>query len=49
MKPRTIFDDMGFTRTAESLNGRLARVAFFTALLVELLTGEGFLAFLQLR
>jgi hypothetical protein len=38
----------GFTRVAESLNGRLAMIAFTTAIIVELITGHGFLKFLQL-
>lgn len=38
----------GFTQGAESLNGRLAMIAFTTAIIVELLTGHGFLQFLQL-
>ncbi len=40
--------DWGFTASAESLNGRLAMIAFTTAIIVELLTGKGFLSFLQL-
>ncbi len=48
MKARTLLEDLGFTRAAESLNGRLAMVAFGFAILVELLTGKGFLRFLEL-
>jgi len=39
---------MGFTRAAESLNGRLAMLAFTIAILIELVTGQGFLKFLKL-
>ncbi len=38
----------GFNQGAESLNGRLAMIAFTTAIIVELLTGHGFLQFLKL-
>ena len=48
MKPRPLTEDFGFTRGAESLNGRLAMVAFTIAIVTEILTGKGFLAFLQL-
>ena len=48
MKTKPLFEDLGFTKGAESLNGRLAMMAFGLALLIELLTGKGFLAFLQL-
>ena len=42
------FEDWGFTPGAESLNGRLAMIAFATALIVEMFTGQGFLGFLRL-
>jgi len=48
MKPKSFLEDLGFTSGAESLNGRLAMIAFTTALVIELLTGKGFLSFLQL-
>ena len=32
---------MGFSRYAELLNGRLAMIGFVSALVVELLTGQG--------
>ncbi|MEM9803717.1 MAG: chlorophyll a/b-binding protein [Cyanobacteria bacterium P01_D01_bin.56] len=32
---------MGFSRYAELLNGRLAMIGFVSALLVELMTGQG--------
>ena len=32
---------MGFSRYAELLNGRLAMLGFVSAILVELLTGQG--------
>ncbi|MEO0348437.1 MAG: chlorophyll a/b-binding protein [Cyanobacteria bacterium P01_A01_bin.15] len=32
---------VGFTRFAELLNGRLAMLGFISAILVELLTGQG--------
>ncbi|NEP61816.1 MAG: hypothetical protein F6K31_33500 [Symploca sp. SIO2G7] len=32
---------MGFSRYAELLNGRLAMVGFISAILVELMTGQG--------
>jgi hypothetical protein len=48
MKSRSLIEDLGFTKGAENLNGRLAMIAFATAILVELLTGQGFLAFLKL-
>jgi hypothetical protein len=48
MKTRSLWDDMGFTKGAENLNGRLAMIAFMTAILVEIFTGKGFLAFLKL-
>jgi hypothetical protein len=48
MRARKSGGAWGFTATAESLNGRLAMIAFATAIIVELLTGKGFLSFLQL-
>lgn len=48
MKSRTLIEDLGFTRGAESLNGRLAMLAFVFAIIIELSTGKGFLGFLQL-
>lgn len=48
MKSRTLIEDLGFTRGAENLNGRLAMLAFVFAIMIELLTGQGFLGFLQL-
>ncbi|MEM8804520.1 MAG: hypothetical protein AAGF01_00540 [Cyanobacteria bacterium P01_G01_bin.38] len=38
----------GFTRSAESLNGRMAMLGIFLAIVIELLSGQGVLAFLQL-
>ncbi|WOD39330.1 chlorophyll a/b-binding protein [Nodosilinea sp. E11] len=40
--------EWGFTRAAESLNGRLAMLGFFFAVVIELLSGEGVLHFLNL-
>ena len=34
---------LGFTRFAELWNGRLAMIGFLSAILVELLTGQGIL------
>ena len=48
MPQKDLFEDWGFTPGAESLNGRLAMIAFVTAIAVELLTGQGFLSFLRL-
>lgn len=48
MKERSFIEDLGFTNGAESLNGRLAMFAFGIAIIVELITGEGFLSFLKL-
>ncbi|MEM9161887.1 MAG: hypothetical protein AAGC54_02305 [Cyanobacteria bacterium P01_F01_bin.4] len=38
----------GFTRSAESLNGRMAMLGIFLSIVIELLSGQGVLAFLQL-
>jgi hypothetical protein len=38
----------GFTRDAESLNGRLAMLGFAFAIAIERLSGEGILHFLNL-
>lgn len=38
----------GFTASAESLNGRLAMLGFFLAVVIELLSGQGILHFLNL-
>lgn len=48
MPQKDLFEDWGFTQGAESLNGRLAMIAFTTAIIVEMLTGKGFLCFLRL-
>ena len=48
MKPRSILQDLGFTKAAETLNGRLAMIAITTAILAEVVTGKGFLTFLRL-
>lgn len=48
MKAKPLFEDLGFTQAAESLNGRLAMLAFAIAIIIEILTGKGFLAFLKL-
>lgn len=40
--------ELGFTPAAESLNGRLAMLGFFFAVVIELLSGEGVLHFLNL-
>ncbi|HEY9889721.1 MAG TPA: chlorophyll a/b-binding protein [Candidatus Obscuribacterales bacterium] len=48
MKAKPLVEDLGFTQAAESLNGRLAMLAFTIALVIEMLTGKGFLAFLQI-
>lgn len=48
MKTKSFWDDLGFTRGAECLNGRLAMIAFITAIIVELVTGRGLLSFLEL-
>ncbi|MEO0456551.1 MAG: hypothetical protein AAF152_08205 [Cyanobacteria bacterium P01_A01_bin.114] len=38
----------GFTQSAESLNGRMAMLGIFFSIVIELLSGKGVLAFLQL-
>jgi hypothetical protein len=38
----------GFTHDAENLNGRLAMLGFAFAIVIELLSGEGVLHFLNL-
>ncbi|MEM9908875.1 MAG: chlorophyll a/b-binding protein [Cyanobacteria bacterium P01_D01_bin.44] len=38
----------GFTRSTESLHGRMAMLGILLAVLIELLSGQGVLAFLQL-
>jgi hypothetical protein len=48
MKAKPLYKEVGFTKVAESLNGRLAMLAFTIAIVVEILTGHGFLAFLKL-
>ena len=40
---------LGFTTTAESLNGRLAMIGFTLAIIIEVITGKGVLQFLQLN
>lgn len=40
--------DWGFTPTAESLNGRLAMLGFALAVVIEALSGQGVLHFLNL-
>lgn len=40
--------EWGFTPAAESLNGRLAMLGFIFAVVIELLSGEGVLHFLNL-
>ncbi|MBE9139253.1 hypothetical protein IQ254_18970 [Nodosilinea sp. LEGE 07088] len=40
--------ELGFTPAAESLNGRLAMLGFGLAIVIELLSGEGVLHFLNL-
>ena len=40
--------EWGFTAAAESLNGRLAMLGFFLAIVIELLSGQGVLHFLNL-
>ncbi|MCS6813259.1 MAG: chlorophyll a/b-binding protein [Cyanobacteria bacterium] len=37
---------MGFTKRAETLNGRLAMIGFVSAILLEVITGHGVLGFL---
>ncbi|MFE4107437.1 chlorophyll a/b-binding protein [Almyronema epifaneia] len=37
---------LGFTPAAERLNGRLAMLGFVTAVVIELVSGEGVLQFL---
>ncbi|ELR98365.1 chlorophyll a/b-binding protein [Gloeocapsa sp. PCC 73106] len=38
----------GFTPSAENLNGRLAMIGFISAVIVELVSGQGVLHFLGL-
>jgi len=38
----------GFTPSAENLNGRLAMIGFVSAIVVELISGQGVLHFLGL-
>lgn len=40
--------EWGFTPAAESLNGRLAMLGFLFAVVIEVLSGEGVLHFLNL-
>ncbi|MFQ4137307.1 chlorophyll a/b-binding protein [Nodosilinea sp. PGN35] len=40
--------EWGFTPTAESLNGRLAMLGFAVAVVIEALSGQGVLHFLNL-
>ena len=47
-QPELKKSEWGFTSSAESLNGRLAMLGFSIAIAVELLTGQGILAFLNL-
>jgi hypothetical protein len=38
---------VGFTEYAEMVNGRAAMIGFVSLLLLELITGEGFLSFIS--
>jgi hypothetical protein len=46
--PSTEPQEWGFTPAAESLNGRLAMLGFTFAVVIELLSGQGVLHFLNL-
>lgn len=48
MRTKSFLEELGFTIEAENLNGRLAMIGFATAIAIELITGQGFLSFLQL-
>ena len=48
MQNQTPEQKLGFTRFAEIWNGRLAMIGFVSAIIVELLTGQGILGQLGL-
>jgi hypothetical protein len=47
--PDLIEPKFGFNDYAERLNGRAAMIGFFLAVLIEVLTGQGLLAWLGLQ
>jgi hypothetical protein len=47
-QPQSAPQEWGFTPAAESLNGRLAMLGFIFTIVIELLSGEGVLHFLNL-
>ena len=47
-QPQSPPKEWGFTPAAESLNGRLAMLGFLFAVVIEMLSGEGVLHFLNL-
>jgi hypothetical protein len=47
-QPQSPPQEWGFTPAAESLNGRLAMLGFLFAIVIEILSGEGVLHFLNL-
>ncbi|MGK7926707.1 MAG: hypothetical protein AB4290_15950 [Spirulina sp.] len=47
--PDLIEPKFGFNDYAERLNGRAAMIGFFLAILIEVLTGQGLLAWLGLQ
>ena len=49
VRPEQIRPKYGFNQFAERVNGRAAMVAFVFAILVEVVTGQGLLAWLGLR
>jgi hypothetical protein len=48
LSPPTEPREWGFTPAAESLNGRLAMLGFAFAVVIEMLSGQGVLHFLNL-
>jgi hypothetical protein len=47
-QPNNESKEWGFTPAAESLNGRLAMLGFTFAIVIEMLSGQGVLHFLNL-
>ncbi len=47
-QPQSPPQEWGFTPAAESLNGRLAMLGFLFSVVIEMLSGEGVLHFLNL-
>ncbi|KKI98099.1 chlorophyll a/b-binding protein [Prochlorothrix hollandica] len=50
IEPRMYVDDteqLGFTKSAEQLNGRAAMIGFISLVVVELVTGQGLLSLIH--